>query len=167
MLQNYIVFTSVISSPGNAINIIFSFFSFILVLALAYFTSKFIATKGTTINSGRNMEIIDALNIGNNKKILMIKIVDKVYIVATNNTNFNLIDIIKDEDIIEDITNIKVAKPAFDNFLKNKLESFNSKDNTNINILDEDFTNKNMSNLKSRIENLKKNNILSSIKDED
>lgn len=110
---------------NNIISIIFAIFSFAVILALAYFTSKFVAINSTKINNGKNMEIIDVLNLGNNKKILMIKILGKIYIVGvSNNGDFNTIDTIENENIINSLEKTS-TKPIFEDLLKNKL-SFNT-----------------------------------------
>lgn len=139
---------------NNIVSLIFAFFSFAVILVLAYFTSKFVAINSNKINNGKNMEIIDVLNLGNNKKILMIKILEKVYILGvSNNGDFNTIDTIEDDAIVNNLekTNNNIG---FDELLKSKLKFKNIENNVD----DKSFKSNNLSklvDLRDKLANLK------------
>ncbi|MBS4539858.1 flagellar biosynthetic protein FliO [Clostridium sp. D2Q-11] len=166
MLINYVVLANDSNIPGDIFKTLFAIFSFFIILILAYYTSKFIASNGRKLNNGRNMEIIDILNLGNNKRIMMVKIIDKIYILGSNNSGFNMIDTIEDETTIKKIIDPQEDKPGFENFLKDKLTSFNKnkqseyKDNLN------DLDYNKIDSLKKRIEYLKENHVFARKKDE-
>ncbi|NBI07870.1 flagellar biosynthetic protein FliO [Senegalia massiliensis] len=150
---------------NDFINILFAIFSFGVILVLAYFTTKMVAMKSTNMNNGKNMEIIDVLNLGNHKKILLVKILGKIYIIGTsNNGGFNKIDEIQDEKIINNVSESDYYKSDFDNLLKSKLSFINSKKDSseelsynNLNKLDK---------LRDKLKELKSSNSFDTTKDE-
>ncbi|MBS4536039.1 flagellar biosynthetic protein FliO [Clostridium sp. D2Q-14] len=152
---------------GNIFRMIFAIFVFLIILALAYFTSRFIAKSNTKLNNGRNMIMLDALNLGNNKKIIMVKIIDDIYILGVSNSQVNIIDKLDSDISIENLTKEIDTKPNFENFLKDKLSMFkgNKSENEDSDLHEIDYTHVN--NLKKKISYLKKNKAISKTKDED
>ncbi|WP_130806998.1 flagellar biosynthetic protein FliO [Senegalia massiliensis] len=149
----------------NFINILFAIFSFGIILVLAYFTTKMVAMKSTNMNNGKNMEIIDVLNLGNHKKILLVKILGKIYVIGTsNNSGFNKIDEIQDEDIINNLSNSNYHKSDFDNLLKSKLSFINKNQDPNEEL---PYNNLNkLDKLKDKLKELKLSNSSDITKDE-
>lgn len=147
--------------------IIFAILLFLIILALAYFTSKFVAKNSTKLNNGKNMEIIDVLNLGNNKKIIMVKIIDKIYVLGISNTEINTIDTFDSEGSIEKLIKDTNYKPNFESFLKDKLTVLKAKKNVKKKYDLKNIDYNNVNSLKEKIEHLKENKLASRKKDED
>lgn len=151
----------------NIINIIFAIFSFAVILALAYFTSKFVAINSTKINNGKNMEIIDVLNLGNNKKILMIKILEKIYVVGiSNNGEFSTIDTIENKNIINDLDKSTYTSPIFEDLLKNKLSFLSSKEKIENQSINKNENLSKLNSIRDKLKDLKATNSLNEKRDE-
>ncbi len=73
---------------------------FIFVLALTYFTTKWIASFQRTQMGKGNIEVIEARRISNNKMIDIVRIGKRYYAVAVSKDNISLISEV-DEDEIE------------------------------------------------------------------
>ena len=74
-------------------NIISLLLIFALVLAMAYFSTKFIAKyQSNVLNNKSNIKIIESYRIGNNKFIAIIKIGDDYYAIALGKEEVTFID---------------------------------------------------------------------------
>lgn len=60
--------------------------SFVIVIFLAYFFSKYIAKKSNLLSKSKNIKVLEAISLGNNTRIFIIEIIDIVYIVFDNNS---------------------------------------------------------------------------------
>ncbi|MBQ9277072.1 MAG: flagellar biosynthetic protein FliO [Lachnospiraceae bacterium] len=74
-------------------NILSLLLIFVLVLAMAYFSTKFIAKfQAGNINNKSNIKIIESYRIGNNKFIAIVKIGDDYYAIALGKEEVTFID---------------------------------------------------------------------------
>lgn len=67
-------------------------FLFLVVIVITVYGTKFIAKKSRKILNSKYMQVIDTININLNTKIILAKIIDKIYIILINNNNATLID---------------------------------------------------------------------------
>lgn len=94
---------------------------FILILFGAYSTTKFIAGKTAKTLSGRNIKIIETLNLGIDKRLLLVKVGKEYFLIASAGKNIEFLSSVDmgDEDLSE--TNIKKTETPFEKFLKRYL----------------------------------------------
>lgn len=79
--------------------VILYFASFIIVILLAFFFTKYLAKKSTSLNRGQNSKIIEIMSLGNNSRILIVEIFGVIYVVYDNNSHILLLDKHNKEDI--------------------------------------------------------------------
>lgn len=163
------VLYSILLNDTQMTNVVVYILSFVIVILLAYFVSKFIASKSMNLHTGKSMKIIDVMNLGNNNKITIVKILDNIYILGVNNNGIDILDKIEDEERLQDI-NIQNEDNIFHNYLNKSIKDYLNKDkekkksliksNRKINI-------DKLTNLKSKLENIKRYSKYPSKKDED
>lgn len=74
-------------------NILSLLFIFVIVLVLAYYSTKFIAKyQNNTLNVKSNIKIIESFRIGNNKYIAIAMIAGEYYALAVGKDEINTID---------------------------------------------------------------------------
>lgn len=131
---------------------VFSLFSFGIVLALAYFTSKYLSKKVNKMNNNSNMNVTDYFNIDNNNKIVVVKILDKKYVLAINNNSTTLIDKYDSfEEIHQEDEIIKKDKKLFENILSSVSYSNKNKKTENHNL---ENINSKLINIKKKVESI-------------
>lgn len=103
------------------------FISFIIVILLAFFSTKYLAKKSSSLSKGQNSKVIEAIPLGNNTRILIIEIFGVIYIVYDNSSHVLLLDKLSKEDINVEIEDLIANKDHIHNFVeramlqKNKL----------------------------------------------
>lgn len=73
--------------------------SFIIVTILAFFFTKYMAKRSSTLNRSKNIKVIETLFLGNNTRVFIIEILDAIYIIYDNNSHLQLIDKLNKEDV--------------------------------------------------------------------
>ncbi len=146
-------------SDFNFSRIIFSIISFIIVLVLTYFVTKFIASRNVNMANKSNIIIKDYVKLNNSCSIYIISINKKNYVLGVSNNNVNLIDKLKENEI-EFTKNSTHEKLDF----KNYLNSIIHKDKNNFN--NDLIKRYNLQNLKEKIDIIKDEGNIS-IKNED
>lgn len=73
--------------------------SFVIVIFLAYFFSKYIAKKSNLLSKSKNIKVLEAISLGNNTRIFIIEIIDIVYIVFDNNSQPLLLEKFSKEEV--------------------------------------------------------------------
>lgn len=75
------------------VNILSLLLIFVLVLAMAYFSTKFVAKlQANNINNKSNIKIIESFRLGNNKFIAIVKIGEDYYAIALGKEEVTFID---------------------------------------------------------------------------
>ena len=82
-----------LSSAGESFfQLVFALFVFVGVLALTAFVTKWIAGYQKTVGANKNLEIIEAIRLSNNKSVQIIRAgVDKYFVVATGKDEVTLL----------------------------------------------------------------------------
>lgn len=111
------------SLPKVIFRLIVYLFISILVIAVTIYGTRLISKGFKGFASSKYIDILDAINIPGGAKLIITKINKKIYIIGVNNTSFNLIDIIEEDDFIE-------ANESFDNYLSKYLNKENKYINT-------------------------------------
>ena len=141
--------TSIFKIVGQ---LIFLLVVFIAMIFLTFYGTKLVAKNSSSMAKSKYIQLIDAINIPGGSKIIIAKINDKIYILATNNSATNIIDIIEEEEF-------PITEEGFENFLdkdliKNKFS--NSKFNKNTKLFYSKYISKTIKN-KEDINDEKKN----------
>lgn len=73
---------------------------FIFIVALAYFTTKFIAKyQNNSMNSRSNIRVIESFRMGSNKFVAIIEVSNNFYVVGVGKEEITLIDKLDSESI--------------------------------------------------------------------
>lgn len=82
------------------LNIITLILIFVLVLFLAYYTTKFVAKyQKNTLSNRSNIQVIESFRIGNNKYIAIVKIAETYYAIGVGKEEITYIDRLDSEKI--------------------------------------------------------------------
>lgn len=85
---------------GYSYNIMLTIVSSLIVILLAFFVTKLIASRYTNVNHmSKNMKIIDKLNLGVDKQLAIVAIKDSYYLISITKMGIDLIDKLEDLDI--------------------------------------------------------------------
>ncbi len=80
---------------------------FIFIVALAYFTTRFIAKyQNNSMNSRSNIRVIESFRMGSNKFVAIIEVSNNFYVVGVGKEEITLIDKLDSESV----SNIKNAQ---------------------------------------------------------
>lgn len=94
------------------------FASFIFVISLAFFFTKYLAKKSSSLNKGQNAKIIEAISLGNNTRIVITEIFDVIYIVYENNSHLLLLDKLSKEDLNFEAKDLRADKEHLYNIIE-------------------------------------------------
>ena len=72
---------------------------FVFVLAVTYFTTKWVANFQKTQNKGKNLEIIEIMRISNNKNIQIVKIGTEYVAIAVCKDSVTLLNKMSEEEL--------------------------------------------------------------------
>lgn len=159
--------TNDISTLMMIFKIIFYLIVFIVIIILAYIWTKFIAKKKGYAAKSKNAKLIDMIKIGNNMQIYIIKISNKVYIVATNNNSITLIDKVTYENFAVEEKEVVSENLSFNSYLDKILNTIKPDNGSFKDKIDLSNLNKRVSELKSKVTNIKNTDITSNKDDED
>lgn len=74
--------------------------AFIVVLALAYLTARFVGTKFGGYTSGKYIKVIDRIFLGRDKWVCLIQVGNQYYIVGITGQNMEFLGQITQQDLI-------------------------------------------------------------------
>lgn len=97
---------NVISGKQGGLNTALNIFSLILIfafiVALAYFSTKFIARyQNNLLKNKTNVKIIESFRIGTNKFIAIVKIGESYYAIGVGKDEFTMIDKLNPDELID------------------------------------------------------------------
>lgn len=93
------------------------------IIALILWLMKSSGLSGSSKIGGGNMDFLEALPLGQNRNILLVRVMDKVLVLGQNTTGLNLLQTIEGEQAVELIasskggTSIVQFKDVFNNFM--------------------------------------------------
>lgn len=96
--------------------------SFVIVILLAFYFTKYIARKSNLLSKSKNIKVIEAISLGNNTKIFIIEVLGTVYIVYDNNSHLLLLDKVDKEDADVQFKDLEIEKDNFNDIIKNLLK---------------------------------------------
>ncbi len=87
---------------NSVLSVISLILIFIFIIALAYFTTRFIAKhQNNVLNSKSNIRVIESFRVGTNKFIAIIKIGKAFYAIGVGKDEFTMIDKLSPEDLTD------------------------------------------------------------------
>ncbi len=94
-----------------------------LLIVLGFWIIKRLGLAGTSRLGGGSMDLLEALPIGQNRSLILIRVMDSVYVLAQTSQNITLIEKIEGDKAVELIastkggTSIVQFKDVFNNFI--------------------------------------------------
>lgn len=85
---------------NSILQFIVALFMLVLVVALCYFTTRFIANYQKGVTNKGNIEVLEAKNIGTNKLIEIVRIGGKYYAIGVSKDNITLISEVDEQTLI-------------------------------------------------------------------
>ncbi len=95
--------------------------SFIVVIFLAFFFTKYLARKSSSLNKSKNTKIIEIIPLGNNTRIIIVEIFSTIYIIYDNNSNLLLLDKLRKEDVNIQVSDLTMNKDEINNIIERAL----------------------------------------------
>jgi flagellar protein FliO/FliZ len=72
-------------------NMIFAFFGICAVLLLAYYGTRIMAKYYKNYNGGKNLQMLERMNMGKEKSVAVIKVKDSIFLVGITDHNISLL----------------------------------------------------------------------------
>lgn len=104
-------------------------FIFIMIIAAAYFTTRYVGRKSAVVMGGRNIQIIEKVVLGLEKSLYIVKVGERFFLLAAGKQNVELLTEISKNEIKQNPEALKSSTifPSFDVYL-NKFSKKQSKD---------------------------------------
>jgi len=99
-------------------DIFFLLIIFIFVIGLAYFITKKLASLGTLRMQGKNMKILETIQIGMNQHIHLIEVGDKMFIIGVSKENICYLSEVDDKSIDLSLYQMSNKTPSFEQYLR-------------------------------------------------
>jgi len=98
--------------------IFFLLIVFIFVIGLAYYITKKLASLGTLRMKGKNIKILETIQIGINQHIHLVQVGDKMLIIGVSKENISYLSEADDQSIDLSLYQIGNKTPSFEQYLK-------------------------------------------------
>ena len=110
----------------GTIKIIYFIVVFGLILAVAYFTTKFLAKRGMVNNKNKSIKVVESISMGIDKNIVLIKAGSQYFLVASTPKSLSLLAEIDKDKLFEQgiIENVNGNITEENNELDNSNKSF-------------------------------------------
>lgn len=114
---------------NNILQLIATLFVFVLVLALTYFVTKWIAKSGAMQSHAKNIKVIETYKIAPSKYIQIIQIGKKQYAIGVTKEQITFLSELEEDqlEIPEDFGNT-VGDTSFKEVMKNTLSNVKNRD---------------------------------------
>ena len=95
-------------------------FIFLIILAAAYLTTRYVGKKSATVIGGRNIQIIEKVVLGLDKSLFIVKVGNHYYLLAAGKQNIELLTEVSKEEIKLSQREAQGTNifPNFDSYLK-------------------------------------------------
>ncbi len=87
------MFEAIVSGVGSLILVI-------LILYLAYFVSKNIGRVPMINNQASNMQVIDRISVGQDRMLLIVKVAQNYYLMASSQNSITILKELNQEDLV-------------------------------------------------------------------
>lgn len=107
---------SILGMIGQLLSLIIMF---LLIVAAAYFASRYVAKKGAVMAGNRNLKVIERMNLGLDKALYIVSVGDCLYLIAVGKNTFQLIDKLEKQQIqlFQNEMTTGVSGKVFDTYL--------------------------------------------------
>lgn len=114
----------------NFLNFIYFIIVFGIVIALAFYTTKFVAKKASPRGRTRNMKMLETMPLGPDKSLLLVKVGARNFLFTNMQKNISCVAEISNDDLISEIP------LEFEEILQNENSdyAFNSKESIQNNL---------------------------------
>lgn len=114
---------------NNILQLIAALFVFVLVLALTYFVTKWIAKSGAMQSRARNIKVIETYKIAPSKYIQIVQIGKKQYAIGVTKEQITFLSELEEDqlEIPEEFGNT-VGDTSFKEVMKNMLSNVKNRD---------------------------------------
>lgn len=128
-LPNYVIFSSVKNTSSLILNFISYIIIFTMVVIAAYLTAKILGKKNIKMMRGKNIQVVEKMNLGLDKSLLIIKIGESFYLLSSGKQKIELITTLKNEDVklTESVFDESGNMHSFDAYYKKLLKRGNEK----------------------------------------
>lgn len=123
----------------NVFRFICVVFLFVVVLAMTYFTTRYIANFQKSRLTGGNIKILETFQIAPNKFLQLISVGKRYFVIAVSKDNITFLSEVKEDDIDLGLMDA-MAAPSFKDIInkaKKKLEKTDNNDNFDENLKDD------------------------------
>ena len=90
--------TSSVSKSSSVWQFIQVLLIFVFVLLITYFTTKFVGSYQKGMAQNNSIQILEAMKIGNNKYIQIVKVLDEYYVIAVAKDNVAMLGTLSEEE---------------------------------------------------------------------
>ena len=73
--------------PDYLVSMLTVFAVFIFILFMAYYTTRLVAKKAGRMMQGKYIKVIDTISLGSDKKLHLVKVEEKFFVIATFGKN--------------------------------------------------------------------------------
>lgn len=80
-------------------NLLFFLIIFASIIFLALYVTRFISRKTNPLGKGKNLIVLDFVNLSGNVKLVTVKIYKKIYILSIANNHTTVVDKLNEEDL--------------------------------------------------------------------
>lgn len=116
------------SAVGSVLSILSAIIIFIIILYLAYITTKLLGKRyGRTGTAGKNLKIIESMPAGPDKYIMIVKAADKYILVGTGKEHIDYICDIDKDSIVFDNESGGQTKDFYSIFMEAARDKFTLK----------------------------------------
>jgi flagellar protein FliO/FliZ len=106
---------------ADVFDIIMYFFAFSFILVLAYFTSRYLGQKTKGLQKGQYLHIIDAVQLGLDSKLLLLKVDQEYVLLSVSGKNIQMlkaVEINEKESAANDPASVFKFKEVFEKYLQ-------------------------------------------------
>ena len=82
---------------GDSLSLTGTVLTLICVLALAYWCSRMLGKSWRNASSGRHLNVIDRLSVGNDRQILLLKVNSRIFLVGVSAAGIQLLEQIEED----------------------------------------------------------------------
>lgn len=95
--------------------------TFIIVILLAFFFTKYVAKKSSLLSKSKNIKVIDGISLGKDTRIFIIEVLGAFYILYDNNTHVLLLERLSKEEVTAQSIDFEDEKNDINNIVEKLL----------------------------------------------
>lgn len=124
MMSILLTSTSTLESFGQLIKVLLIF---VFVLALTYYVTRWLGGYQRVHSCGRNLQLVETINLGSNRMISIVRAGSKYLVVAVGKEELSLLAELSAEEVQELTNNEAVTQESFQELLNKLKDKFPKK----------------------------------------